>query len=431
MAKIAFLGAGSLGFGPRLVQDMLSFPELAAGELWLVDPDAERIALIEQVARHWVEVHQLPTRLHAGTAREAALDGADYVVLSIRVGVEEEGLDKTIPFEVGGLRQTVADTVGVGGVMKGLRTIPPILDIAADMMRLCPTAPLLNYTNPMCMIQWALSLAQPPLATVGLCHSVQHTSSQLAGYLGLPLPELRWRVAGINHLAWFTQLEHQGEDLYPRLRACLDDPETYAKDKVRFDIFRQFGLFVTESSRHMAEYVPYYLGHDAERERLDLPNTGAIEPGKRTQWMQERAAKVAEMATGDAPLKRSNEYGARIIHAMLTDQPIVIAGNMPNHGLIPNLLPGCCVEVPTLVHRAGLRPCYAGPLPPQCAALCATNVAMQELVVKAVLEQDREAAIRAAMIDPCTAAQLPLATIREVMEALFAAQASILPAWLR
>ncbi|MBI2302116.1 MAG: alpha-glucosidase/alpha-galactosidase [Armatimonadetes bacterium] len=425
MAKIAFLGAGSLGFGPKLIADILSHEALQKSDLWLVDPDAERLAAVADLARRVVAEHGLPTRIYHDTARERALDGAGHVIASIRVRTELEDLDVRIPLGLGGLRQTVADTVGIGGVLKGLRTIPPLLDIATDMERLCPDALLLNYTNPMAMIMWTLAEGSR-IRGVGLCHSVQYTSEQLCGYIGVPRDGLRFKVFGINHMAWFTQLVRDGEDLYPRLRACLDDPTIVARDPVRFEIMRHFGWFVTESSRHMTEYIPYILQHETEMERLavrwrDLPS---LEETRR--WRDAHAEKLRQR-TAEAPkLQHSNEYGAVIINAVETDTPVVIHGNVPNTGLIDNLPPGCCVEVPCLIDGVGLRPCACGPLPPQCAALCASNVAMQGLVVKAVLEHDR---VQAALLDPATAAQLPLPLIREAMEQLFRAQEDALPTW--
>jgi alpha-galactosidase len=429
MIKIAFLGAGSIGFGRRLVSDILSFPELTEATLHLVDPDAERLDLIEGAVRRMVREARLPTRLAASTERAAALDGADFVIASIRTGsrLQPEALDVQIPLEVGGLRQTVSDTIGIGGLMKGLRTIPPMLAIARDMERYCPDALLLNYTNPMAMIMWAIAEATAVRA-VGLCHSVQHTSEQLARYLDVEYAGLRYRVAGINHMAWFLDLAHGGETLYPRLMACLDQPETVARDAVRFEILRHFGYFVTESSRHMAEYVPYFMPHPDEMARLGLDHRTAESFARQDANRAEALAKAREeLETAPIALRRSNEYAAAIIRAQVTDEPVCIYGNVPNTGLIPNLLDGCCVEVPCLVNRAGLQPCHVGALPPQCAALCQTNVNMQGLAVRAILEQKREHVYHAAMLDPNTIAQLSLPQIRATIDRLLEAQGDLMP----
>ena len=433
MAKIAFLGAGSLGFGRRLVSDILSFPDLVDGTIHLMDPSPERLAFIHKLSERMVEAAGLPTTIASSTEREPALDGADYVIASIRVGesMGPEALDVRIPYEVSGLRQTVSDTVGVGGVMKGLRTIPAMLDIAYDMERLCPRALLLNYTNPMSMIMWAISEATS-IASIGLCHSVQNTARELAGYMGVELDSLTYHVAGINHMAWFLALSRDGEDLYPTLRACLDDDEIVARDPVRFDIYRHFGAFVTESSRHMAEYVPYYMRDEAEMARVDVTSrTGEQVEGQHETRAKQRADAQARILAEAPAISRSNEYGAQIIHATETDTALTVYGNVPNTGLITNLPDGCSAEVPCLVNRSGLHPCYVGALPPQLAALCRTNVNMQELVVRAVLDGDRDSAYHAAMLDPNTTSQLSLPKIRECMDLLLDAQNDLLPDALR
>jgi len=433
--KIAFFGAGSLGFGPRLVGDILSFPELVDSTIHLVDPAEERLEFIESYVRRMVREAELPTQIAASTEQEAGLDGADYVIASIRVGqhFEPETLDVQIPLEVGGLRQTVADTVGIGGIMKGLRTIPPMLDIARDMERLCPKAVMLNYTNPMAMIMWAIHEATD-ITAVGLCHSVQGTSRQLANYMDVDYARMRYHVAGINHMAWYLELSQDGENLYPRLRACLDNPDIVVRDPVRFEVLKHFGYFVTESSTHMSEYVPYFLRHPDEVERLNL-RTRAVEMPRNEEMLAQRRAnrekRLAErqrqLETNPATIRRSHEYAAAIIHAMETDTATRINASVPNTGLIPNLLEGCSVEVPCLINGAGIHPCYVGTLPPQCAALCQGNVNMQGLTVRAVLEQKREHVYHAAMVDPNTAAQLTLPQIRETMDRLLDAQSELMP----
>ena len=429
MAKIAFLGAGSFGFGRRLIGDLLSFPELVDSTIHLVDPDSERLELTHTYAQRIARELNLPTQITASTERESALDGANYVIVSIRVGANmgPEALDVQIPLEVGGLRQTVSDTVGIGGLMKGLRTIPAMLDIARDMERLCPDAPMLNYTNPMAMIMWAV-LEATNISGVGLCHSVQGTSKQLANYMGVDYDNLRYLVAGINHMAWFLELSQDGETLYPRLNACLEDPEIVARDPVRFEILKHFGRFVTESSRHMAEYVPYFMQHPDEMARLDVENRTAESFVNQHTDREERITQAKrEAESAPIELSRSHEYAAVIIHAMETDTPAYIYGNVLNTDLITNLPTGCCVEVPTLVNRAGLQPCYVGALPPQCAALCQTNINMQGLTVRAILEENREYAYHAGLVDPNTVSQLTLSEIRTTIDRLLDAQDEFMP----
>ncbi len=429
MAKIAFLGAGSIGFGRRLALDILSFPELQDSSIHLVDPNEQNLEFTFSILKRVIAENSLPTRLEASTTPAEALDGAGYVITSIRVGsgMQEEQSDVQVPIDVAGLRQTVSDTVGIGGIFKGLRTIPAMLEIAREMEQRCPNAVLLNYTNPMAMIQWAIDEATG-ISSVGLCHSVQHTSTQLANYMDVDYERLRFQVGGINHMAWFTELSLDGEDLYPRLRQCLENEEVVAKDRVRFEIMRHFDYFVTESSIHMAEYVPYFLKSPEETERLGIKRrTG--EAFKNQMENREKQRKEALAQASDTPeIKRSNEYGARIIHAMETDTPSCIYGNVRNTALIPNLPDGCCVEVPCLVNREGIQPCYFGPLPPQCAGLCQTNVTMQELTVRAILEEDSEHVHHAAMLDPNTMSQLSLPQIRETVDALLREQAALMPA---
>jgi len=435
MLKIAFLGAGSLGFGPRLISDILSFPELVDSTIHLVDPASERLEFMASYARRMVSEANLPTRIEASVERKPALDGADYVIASIRVGkfFEPETLDVIIPYKVGGLRQTVSDTVGIGGIMKGLRTIPAMLDFARDIERLCPKAVLLNYTNPMAMIMWAISEVAK-ITSVGLCHSVQGTSQQLANYMGVEYDRMRYRVAGINHMAWFLKLSSEGNDLYPRLRECLKNPETFAKDPVRFEIMKHFGYFVTESSTHMAEYVPYFMAHTEEMERLNLkfrisePDLNEeIIAQRREQHQKRLEERQKQLEEQPASIRRSHEYAAAIIHAIETDTATRINASVPNTGLITNLLQGCSVEVPCLIDGSGLHPCYVGALPPQCASLCQGNINMQGLTVKAIIEQNREYVYHAAMVDPNTSAQMTLPQIRETMDKLIESQQDMMP----
>ena len=327
-----------------------------------------------------------------------------------------------------GLRQTVSDTVGIGGLMKGLRTIPAMLNIARDMERLCPDAPMLNYTNPMAMIMWAV-LEATSISGVGLCHSVQGTSKQLANYMGVDYENLRYRVAGINHMAWFLELSQDGETLYPQLNACLEDPEIVARDPVRFDILKHFGRFVTESSRHMAEYVPYFMQHSDEMARLNVENRTAESFVTQHTDREERIAQVKHEAES-APIELasfpricSDHYSRgwkRIPPPAFTGTCSILISS-------PTSLFGCCVEVPTLITRAGLQPCYVGALPPQCAALCQTNINMQGLTVRAILEEKREYAYHAGLVDPNTAAQLTLSEIRTTIDRLLDAQGEFMP----
>jgi alpha-galactosidase len=417
MPKIAFIGAGSTVFTRNLIKDVLSMPELADNATFaLMDIDAERLRVSERVTR------QLgATRVKATLDRRAALDGADYVVTSFQIG----GLPATrIDFEVPkrfGLRQTIADTLGVGGIMRGLRTIPVLLDVARDMEERCPDALLLQYVNPMAMLCWALAEASP-IRAVGLCHSVQHTAGELATDLGVPAEELEYHVAGINHVAFFLRLERDGEDLYPALHRIVEEGRVPDDNRVRYEVMRRLGHFVTESSEHFAEYVPWFIkSHRPDLiERFNIPLDEYIR-------RSERAA--ADPWDVPAAADRSEEYGADIIRACETGEPFRFNGNVRNmhagRRLIDDLPADCCVEVPCVASSRGIEPQRVGALPRQLAALMQTNVSVQGLTVQAALTGRREPVYHAAMLDPHTAAELPPDEIATLVDELLAAHGDI------
>jgi alpha-galactosidase len=414
MARIAFIGAGSTVFTRNLFGDVLAMPELRDSTFALMDIDADRLQASERVARGLGAQRVLAT-----LDRRKALEGADYVVTSFQVG----GIDATrIDFDVPkrfGLRQTIGDTSGIGGVMRGLRTIPVLLDVCRDMEELCPDALLLQYVNPMAMLCWAVAEASP-IRTVGLCHSVQHTAGELAADLGVPAAELEYRVAGINHLAFFLTLERAGEDLYPALREVVPPDD----NRVRYEVMRHLGRFVTESSEHFAEYVPWFI----KTHRPDLIDRFSI-PLDEYLARSERA--LAETWDVPASHERSHEYGADIIRACETGEPFRFSGNVPNtHAgttLIDNLPADCCVEVPCVASANGIEPERVGALPRQLAALIQTNVNVQGLTVEAALTGRREPAYHAAMLDPHTAAELPLDEIARLVDELIDAHGDAIP----
>lgn len=422
MPKIAIIGAGSAVFARRLITDVLSWPELQESRISLMDVDPERLGMIEALARKMVADQRLGAGVEATTDRARALDGADYVIATISVGwaYEPDRPEYAIPKKYG-LEQTVADTIGVGGIFRFLRTAPVMLEICRDMERLCPGALLLNYVNPMAMLCWTLAEATK-IRLVGLCHSVQGTARQLADYTRVPFDEVVYWTAGINHQAWYLTLRHGKEDLYPRLRRALDDPAVYDRDRVRFEVFRHFGYYVTESSRHFSEYVPYFRRTSELRERFTpaLPSDGAA------RRREERFASVRRQIDGAEPIdySRSDEYCSSIIHAIEADRPFRFNGNVRNDDLIANLPRGCCVEVPCLVDGAGIHPCRIGDLPPQLAALNRTNVNVQELAVRAALTGDRELVHQAVQVDPLASSVLSLADMRRMADEIFAAGAA-------
>jgi alpha-galactosidase len=431
MTKLAFIGAGSAVFARRLLTDVLSYPELAEVTVALHDIDAERLRTGELAARRVAEALSAHPTIVATTDRRAALDGADYVICMIQVGGYQPAtvIDFEIPKRYG-LRQTIADTLGIGGIMRALRTIPVLLGITRDMEALCPGGLLLNYVNPMAMNCWALSRATP-IQTVGLCHSVYNTASELAADLGVPVDELNYQVAGINHLAFYLKLEHQGQDVYPRLREIAAQGRFSATNQVRYDAFKRFGYFVTESSEHFSEYVPWYIKRDRPElvERLNIPLDEYL---RRCEDLIGRWDSLRlELETGTQPLavRRSTEYAAQIVHSRETGQPRVVYGNVTNTGLIENLPRGCCVEVPCLVDRQGLQPIHIGSLPPQLAALMLTNINVQSLAVEAALTGRRDHIYHAALLDPHTAAELDPDQIYQLVDDLVAAHGDWLPAF--
>jgi alpha-galactosidase len=340
--------------------------------------------------------------------RREALDGANYVLTMFQVGGYRPGT--VIDFEVPkrfGLRQTIGDTVGIGGIMRGLRTIPVLLDVCKDMEELCPDALLLQYVNPMAILCWSVARASP-IRAVGLCHSVQGTARDLAVDLGVD--QLDYVCAGINHMAFYLELTHRGRDVYPELRAKRDIP---AWNRVRYEVLRHFGYFCTESSEHLAEYVPWFIKSD----RPDLIEAFNI---PLDEYLRRCEEQLAQPPPETLTSERSDEYGAHIIHALETGTPFTFNGNVMNDGLVDNL-PYCCVEVPCLADASGIAPQPVGALPPQLAALMRTNVNVQELTVEAARTGNAEHAYHAAMLDPHTAAELSLGEIRQLVDQLLEA----------
>ena len=446
MAKITIIGAGGYVFPLRLVGDILSFPELRDSTISLMDIDADRLESTAAAARDLVAHHGLAATIESTTDRRAALTGADYVILTFLVGgVEPYDLEMKIA-RTYGIDEAVGDTLGATGVFRFLRTAPVLASIAEDMSEVCPDAQMLNYVNPMAMNCWYL--ASLGVRVVGLCHSVQGTSQMLARQLDVPYDEVSYRVAGINHQAWFTEFRRGDEDLLPRLRDVMterhgaaadrrtltDDGVSHsdvrgdslyegAQERVRTEIMDAFGYFQTESSHHASEYLPYFR-KDEERIRAFTPTRWGWSPNRNRSASDRNEQLLADLK---AELKPSIEYGAVIINAMETGTPAVIYGNVPNDGLIANLPDGCCVEVACLVDRNGIQPVAFGALPPQLAAVNRTNVNVQELAVLAAQTADREHVYHAVMLDPLTGALLTLEQIRSLVDELFAAEATWLP----
>ncbi|HSV73353.1 MAG TPA: alpha-galactosidase [Chthonomonadales bacterium] len=431
MPKIAMIGAGSIVFCKTLLNDMLATPALEGATYALMSPTETKLRRMEAFARRMVAENGLSASVYATTDRRDAIRDADYVVCMVQVGgVEAFRHDYMIPLKYG-VDQCIGDSLGPGGVMRGLRSIPALAEIVRDMEEIAaPGALLLNYTNPMAACCLALGrISSVPF--IGLCHGVQTTLDLISGYVGVPKEEIDHLVAGINHMAWFLRIEHRGSDLYPLFRERCERPEYYVNEKVRIEVMRHFGYFMTESTGHLSEYVPWFRSSErALNAYCDQPAFGG-ESGAYYRWC-ETVAKAYESVD---PLQfesprlepRSAEYCTYILEARQTGVPFKLQGNVRNDGYIGNLPPGCCVEVPVYVDRQGLHPLRVGDLPPQCAALNQSNVTVQTLAVDAGLAGDPELVMHAIALDPLTSTRCTLAEVREMTAELLAAEASWLP----
>ena len=434
MTKITFIGAGSTVFAKNLLGDILSFPELANSTISLMDIDPVRLQTTEVVAHKMAEFFGAKPKIEATLDRRTALEGADYAISMFQVGGYKPStvIDFEIPKKYG-IKQTIADTLGIGGIMRGLRTIPVFLDICKDMEELCPDVMFLQYVNPMAMNTWAINKASK-IKTVGLCHSVQGTAEVLAEDIGVPYNEINYICAGINHMAFYLKFERNGEDLYPKIRKVAE-AKSYARgyrelaNHVRYEVLKRTGYFVTESSEHFSEYVPWFIKSSQPDllEQYEIPIDEYITRCELqiAEWEADKAA--LERGELDEAYERSQEYGSLIIHSMETGTPRVVYGNVANNGLIDNLPQGCCVEVPCLVDKSGLQPTKIGMMPPQLAAMQQTNINVQSLVVEAALTRKREHIYHAAMLDPHTAAELSLDQIWSLVDELITAHGDMLP----
>lgn len=428
--KITLIGAGSTVFAQALLTDILSFPELAQSRISLHDIDPDRLRTSERMTRKLAQQLGAKPIIEATTDRRAALTDADYAICMIQVGGYRPStvIDFEIPKRYG-LRQTIADTLGIGGIMRAVRTIPVLLDICREMEEVCPNVTFLQYSNPMAMNCWAINRATT-IKTVGLCHSVFHTASELARDMGIPADEINYVCAGINHMAFYLRFERNGEDLYPRIRQVLEENRVPADNRVRYDMFKRLGYFVTESSEHFSEYVPWFIKRDRP-DLIDRYNIPLDEYIRRCEVQIAGWEMLRDHLESDEPLaiERSQEYGAYIIHSIETGTPRVIYGNVANDGLIDNLPDGCCVEVPCAVDKNGVQPVHIGALPPHLAALMTTNVNVQGLTVEAILTRRREHLYHAAMLDPHTAAELDLDQIWSLVDDLLAAHGDMVGEW--
>lgn len=420
------IGAGSVVFSRNLTGDILSFPEFRNASFSYMDIDRDRLEVGAALCRKISKSLGANPRIEHTMDRRKALAGADFVINMVQIG----GFDSTlVDFEIPrkyGLNFTIADTTGPGGLFRALRTYPMLTGLCRDMMDVCPRATLLNYSNPMSMNMQTIYRTSN-IHAVGLCHSVQGTLDQLMGYIGEKPQDVAFLCAGINHMAFYLKLEKDGVNLYPRLFAAMKRPEIYKSNKVRFELMKVLGHFITESSEHNAEYNPYFIprGPDAIKQ-YDVPIDEYL---RRCDGIVDEFARLKAMAKTNAAFQhhRSHEYGSAIIHSMVTGQPRVVYGNMPNRGAISNLAPTAIAEVPTLVDRGGLQLTTVGDLPPQLIAYMQPHVSQHELFIRAALEAKREYVYQAAMFDPLTAATLSLDKIVELCDEMIAAHGNLLP----
>ncbi|MCD4824652.1 MAG: alpha-glucosidase/alpha-galactosidase, partial [Phycisphaerae bacterium] len=429
MPKITFMGAGSTVFAKNALGDAMLTPSLRDSHIALYDIDAQRLDDSKKM------LGNLNTSINEGRAtitahlgaenRKDALRDANYVINAIQVGRYEPStvIDFEIPKKYG-LRQTIADTLGVGGIFRALRTIPVMLDFARDMEKACPDAWMLNYTNPMAMITSAM-LQATNVKTVGLCHSVQVCADGLLKSLDMldDVKDLRWKIAGINHMAWLLEIADGKKDLYPEIKRRAAEKNAAARkkgaekhdDMTRMELMRQFGYYITESSEHLSEYCPWFI-KSAYPELIEEFNIPLDEYPRRCVEQIEKWETMREELVGDANLthERTHEYVSYIMEAMETDKPFCIGGSAMNTGLITNLPAKACVEVPCMVNRNGVQPTYIGDLPEQCAALNRTNINPQIMTVEAALTGKKDYIYQAAMLDPHTAAELTIDQIRSL-----------------
>ena len=442
--KITFIGAGSTVFMKNIVGDILQRPALAGAHIALMDINPQRLADSEIVTSKIVSTLGLDTKVTAHGDQREALDGADFVVVAFQIGGYDPCTitDFEIPKSYG-LRQTIADTLGVGGIMRGLRTVPHLWKVCEDMLAVCPGAIMLQYVNPMAINTWAITARYPAIRQVGLCHSVQGTAAELANDLDIPVSDIRYRAAGINHMAFYLEFEQRMadgsyRDLYPDLHKGYaegrfpkaNDHNPRCPNKVRYEMLTRLGYFVTESSEHFAEYVPWFIKDN----RPDLIEKFGIPLDEYPKRCVEQIARWKDQAqeyrdADSITVEKSHEYASSIINSVWTGEPSVIYGNLRNDGCITTLPDACAVEVPCLVDQNGIQPTRIGSLPPQLTALIRTNMSVQELTVEALMTENREHIYHAAMMDPHTAAELDLEQIWSLVDDLLEGHGDWLPGW--
>ena len=435
MVKICFIGAGSTIFAKNVLGDAMLTSSLQDAEIALYDIDENRLKeselMLQTINKN---SNQNRAKIQSFSDRKEALKDANFVINAIQVGGYKPStvIDFEIPKKYG-LQQTIGDTTGIGGIFRGLRTLPVMFDIAKEMEEVCPDAWLLNYTNPMAILTMGM-LKATKIKTVGLCHSVQVCVPELFEHLGIKdqynLDEFQWKIAGINHMAWLLEINRNGKDFYPEIRRLASEIANPHKDSVRFELMKHFGYYITESSEHNAEYHPYFIKKNYPEliEQLQIPIDEYLRRcvDQIAGWETQRDEIVND---GSLEHTRSREYASYIMDAITTGTPTMIAGNVLNKGLITNLPEDCCVEVPCLVDKNGVQPTYVGKLPTQLAALNRTNINVQELTVEAAMTLEKDKIYQAALMDPHANAELSISEIKAMVDELIAAHGDYLPAY--
>lgn len=435
MVKICFIGAGSTIFAKNVLGDAMLTSSLQDAEIALYDIDENRLKeselMLQTINKN---SNQNRAKIQSFSDRKEALKDANFVINAIQVGGYKPStvIDFEIPKKYG-LQQTIGDTTGIGGIFRGLRTLPVMFDIAKDMEEVCPDAWLLNYTNPMAILTMGM-LKATKIKTVGLCHSVQVCVPELFEHLGIKdqynLDEFQWKIAGINHMAWLLEINRNGKDFYPEIRRLASEIANPHKDSVRFELMKHFGYYITESSEHNAEYHPYFIKKNYPEliDQLQIPIDEYLRRcvDQIAGWETQRDEIVND---GSLEHTRSREYASYIMDAITTGTPTMIAGNVLNKGLITNLPEDCCVEVPCLVDKNGVQPTYVGKLPTQLAALNRTNINVQELTVEAAMTLEKDKIYQAALMDPHASSELSISEIKAMVDELIAAHGDYLPAY--
>jgi alpha-galactosidase len=430
MKKIVVIGAGSIIFSTTVTNDLLATPALSDSEFVLVDPTLAKAQRVENYVKRIVARHGLKAAIVSTTDRREALRDADFVITTIKVGgAKAFQVDYEVPKKYG-IDVCVGECVGPGGVFRALRTIPVMVDIVQDVQEICPRAVLLNYVNPMAMICMAIGKTSS-LTFAGLCHGVQTTLDLISRYAGVKKEEIDYLAAGINHMAWFLKLEKDGKDLYPLFRERMEKPEYYVNEKVRGEVARHFGYFMTESSGHLSDYLPWFRKNAAALSAYcDQPGLGG-ESGFSyafQKMMEEKYGATDYLQHESGQLEpRSVDYCSWILEALTTGSYFRFQGNVMNEGFITNLPEDCCVEVPVFADSNGLHPARVGDLPPALAAMNQSNITVQKLGVEAALTGDPELAVAAIAMDPLTSSVLTLKQIRDMTIEMFDGEQSFLP----